>query len=179
MNYWYNKRVMKKLDEVTKVKLIYSGELVFFAIVFIVLGILQMVDVIVLKEGFLNVFKFLTLVGAAYFIYDFVTSFTNKKKREKVCFVDKFSTIFIPPYVITLDILLFSNNEFVWDNPKFFIAPLFFALAAVYIFQGIYHWFYPLKELFEDDEPKAEEAKDSEVKEEPMEENNNEIEKNS
>ena len=87
---------MKKLDEVTKIKLIYSGELVFFALVFIVLGILQVVNVITIKEGFLNVFKFITLAGAAYFIFDFVTSFTNKRKREKVCFVDKFSTIYIP-----------------------------------------------------------------------------------
>ena len=152
---------MKKLDEVTKIKLIYSGELVFFSIVFIVLGILQAVGVINLSERFLNVFKYITLLGGAFFIYDIITTFTNKKKRAKACLVDKFSTIFIPPYLLVIDILLLTNNEYVWNHPKYFITPLFFAISLVYLFQGIYHWFYPLKELFEDDEePKTEEVKE-------------------
>lgn len=143
---------MKKLDEVTKIKLIYSGELALFSIIFIVLGILELVGVIAIKEWFLNVFKFLTLAGSAYFIFDFITCFTNKRKREKVCLVDKFSTIIFPPYLITIDVLLLTKNEFVWSNPQYFIGPLFIAFACAYIFQAIYHWFYPLKELFEDDE---------------------------
>ena len=48
--------------------------------------------------------------------------------------------------------MLFAGNSFVWNNPKYFITPLFFYISAVYAFQGIYHWFYPLPELFEDDE---------------------------
>lgn len=148
----------KKIDEVTKIKMIYSGELLLFAIVFLVLGILQLADVITISERFLNIFRIVTLLGAAYFIFDIVTTFTNKKKRAKVCLVDKFSTIFVPPYIIVIDILLWTNNEFVWANPKYFISPLFIALSCVYLFQGIYHWFYPLKELFDDEESKKEEA---------------------
>ena len=146
----------KKLDEVTKIKLIYSGELLFFSIVFVVLATLQVVDVITLGEKFLNVFKFVTLLGFAYFTYDIITTFTNKKKRAKACLPDKFSTILVPPYILTVDILIFTKNDLVWSNPKYFIAPLFFYIAAAYLFQSIYHWFYPLKELFEDDEKKEE-----------------------
>lgn len=148
---------MKKLDEVTKIKLIYSGELILFTIVFLVLGILQAVGVINISERFLNIFKFVTLFGAAYFIFDWVTTLTNPKKRAKACWPDKFSTIFIPPYLLVIDILLLTKNEFVWNNPKYFITPLFFAIAVAYCFQGVYHWFKPLPELFEEDEPKKEE----------------------
>ena len=149
----------KKLDEVTKVKLIYSGELILFAVVFLVLGILQIVGVINFSETFLNIFKFVTLAGVAYFAFDIITTFTNKRKREKACLVDKFSTIIIPPYLLVVDILLLSNNEFVWSNPKFFLTPLFLYISLVYAFQGIYHWFFPLKELFEEDE--SEDKKDN------------------
>ena len=142
----------KKLDDVTKTKLIYSGELLIFAIAFIVIGTLQAFGIMNMSEGFLNVFKFLTLVGVAYFIFDFVTTFTNKKKKENACWVDKFSTIILPPYILTIDILLISNNEYVWTNYKFFIVPLIYYLGAVYLFQAIYHWFVPLKALFEDEE---------------------------
>ena len=142
----------KKLDEKTKIKLIYSGELIFFSVVFLVLAILQVVGVINPGERFLNIFKFVTLLGVAYFLFDIITTFTNKKKRAKACLEDKFSTIIIPPYLLTVDIMLFAGNSFVWNNPKYFITPLFFYISAVYAFQGIYHWFYPLPELFEDDE---------------------------
>ena len=174
----------KKLDEFTKTKLIYSGELVLFAIVFLVLAILQTVGVINYSETFLNIFKFVTLIGVAYFVFDIVTTFTNKRKREKACLVDKFSTIIIPPYLLVVDILFLSNNEFIWNNPKFFITPLFFYISLVYAFQGIYHWFFPLKELFEDDEKEEKkddanvvdvqtpEIVDEEVKEETKEESN-------
>lgn len=143
---------MKKLDEVTKVRLIYSGELALFAVVFAVIGVLQLIGVWEVKEWVLQVFKFVAPVAAAYFIYDFVTSFTNKRKREKVCFVDKFSTIFVPPYSLTLAIMLFVNYQFVFDNRNLFFPPLLLAISVVYLFQAIYHWFNPLKELFEDDE---------------------------
>ena len=149
----------KKLDETTKIKLIYSGELLLFSIVFLVLAILQTVGVINFSERFLNIFKFLTLAGVAYFIYDIVTLITNKKKREKACIPDKACTIILPPYILTIDILLIAGNEFVWANPKYFITPLFFYIAAIYLFQAIYHWFYPLKDLFEDDESKEDNEK--------------------
>lgn len=142
----------KKLDETTKIKLIYSGELIFFSLLFLVLAILQTAGVISLSERFLNIFKIVTLLGIAYFTYDIISTFVNKKKRARVCLVDKFSTIIVPPYLLFVDILLWSGNEFIWNNPKFFITPLFFYIAAVYAFQGIYHWFKPLKELFEDEE---------------------------
>ena len=147
----------KKLDEVTKTKLIYSGELIIIAIALIVIGILQVCGVMNISETFLNFFKFFALAGICYFIFEIVTIIKIPKKRANVCWVDKCTVLVIPPYTFTLSILLFTNNEFVWHNPKLFLVPLIFYLAAVYIFQGIYHWFFPLKALFEDDEEKKDE----------------------
>ncbi len=147
----------KKLDEVTKTKLFYSGELVIIAIALIVVGILQVVGVMNFSETFLHIFKFLALAGMCYFIFEIVTIIKIPKKRENVCWVDKCTVLVIPPYTFTLSMLLFFGNEFVWSNPKLFLVPLIFYLAAVYLFQGIYHWFFPLKILFEDDEEKKDE----------------------
>lgn len=144
----------KKLDDYTKTKLIYSGELIIIALVLLVIGILQVCGVMNISETFLHIFKFLAIVSGCYFLYDIITTFTNKRKREKACLVDKFTIIVVPPYTLTLSILLFAGNEFVWQNPKYFIVPLIFYIAVIYIFQGIYHWFFPLKILFEDDEEK-------------------------
>ena len=160
----------EKLDEITKAKLIYSGILVIFAIAFIVIATLQVVGVMNMSEGFLNVFKFLSLVGVAYFVFDIVTTFTNKKKREKACLVDKFSTIIIPPYILVFDILLLANNEFAWNNYKYFTVPFIYYLGAVYLFQGIYHWFFPPKELFEDIEEKKDDDKVVDTQEPQIEE---------
>lgn len=158
---------MKKLDELTKAKLIYSGMLLVIGIVAITIGILQLVQIIEIKEWLINVFKFVPFLGLAYFIFDYVTLFTNKKKREKVCLVDKFSLIFIPPFSVTFAILLWCGNNYACNSPQLFIGPLIITLGVVYIFQAIYHWFRPLKDLLEDDD-------DSENKD-----NQEEVEKNS
>jgi len=147
----------KKLDDFTKTKLIYSGELIVIAIVLIIIGILQVCNVMNISETFLNIFKFLAIGGACFFTYDITTTFVNPRKREISCLLDKFTIIIIPPYTLTISIMLFIGNEFVWNNPKLFIVPLIFYIAAVYIFQGIYHWFFPLKALFEDEEEKKDE----------------------
>ena len=60
----------KKIDELTKMKLIYSGELFLFAIVGAVLGTLFIVDVIHGKDWKKWVFTILTLIGGIYFVVD-------------------------------------------------------------------------------------------------------------
>ena len=52
--------------QIKKIKLIYSGELLAFALVFIVLGILELLKVIKLSERFQLIFKIITLVGATW-----------------------------------------------------------------------------------------------------------------
>ena len=140
---------MKKLDDVTKLKLIYSGELVFFFLLFCVIGILEITLVLHISDTVLAIFKWITIFGSAYLIFDFIWSLVSKKRRVKVCLLDKICTIPLPFYIITLDILLFMNNQTVLENREYFIAPVLLYLAVVYLFQAIYHWFFPLKDLLD------------------------------
>ena len=83
----------KKIDELTKMKLIYSGELFLFAIVGAVLGTLFIVDVIHVKDWKKWVFTILTLIGGIYFVVDLIWSIVSKKKRKKVSLFDKITLI--------------------------------------------------------------------------------------
>ena len=140
---------MKKLDDVTKLKLIYSGELAFFFLLFCVIGILEITLVLHISDTVLAIFKWITIFGSAYFIFDFIWSLVSKKRRAKVCLLDKICTIPLPFYIISLDILLFMNNQTLLENREYFIAPVLLYLAVVYLFQAIYHWFFPLKDLLD------------------------------
>lgn len=148
---------MKKLSEETKIKLIYSGEILLFAIAFAVLGILQLTEVLVISDTVVNIFKYATLVGSCLMIFLFIRAIQNPEKRkDKAIMADKISTLILSPYLISVDILLLAGQEVVVANARKFIAPVFVALSVIYLFQAIYHWFYPLKDLFEDDEEEVE-----------------------
>ena len=54
----------KKLDDLTKIKLIYSGELILIAIVALVIGILQLTYVLTVKDLFRRIFNWVTIFGS-------------------------------------------------------------------------------------------------------------------
>ena len=62
----------KKMDELTKAKLIYTIELVVFSIVFLVIGILNILQIIYPKEWRASAVLYLTsiggFIGIGYFI---------------------------------------------------------------------------------------------------------------
>ena len=152
------------MDDLTKAKLIYTLELSFFSLVFLVIGILEITQVMHISNVVLSIFKWVTIFGSAYVIFDFIWSFVSKKRRAKVSFIDKICTIPLPFYIISIDVLLFANNELVVGNREYFIAPVLLYLGVVYLFQAIYQWFNPLKELIE--------AVEEDKKEENNEEDN-------
>ena len=61
-------------------------------------------------------------------------------------------------YLITFDIICFTKASFVTlEFRRLMMSIVFYYFGAVYVFQGIYHWFHPIPSLIED--IKAEEAK--------------------
>ena len=58
----------KKLDFLTKAKLIYSGELLIFAIAFLIIAILEFTQVIKINETHHTFFNWLTLFGGTWLI---------------------------------------------------------------------------------------------------------------
>ena len=72
-----------KLSEEKKVKLIYSGELIIIAIVFLVIGILRLVGVIQTSEKRLLIFNIITTLGGAWMIIDLVWALASERRRKK------------------------------------------------------------------------------------------------
>ena len=89
----------KPLDDLTKAKYIYSGELLAFSVAFTVLGILTMTGVIGVSENRVNWITWITLVGGSLLIANTIWFFCSKKKRAKGSWLD---TLIILPVPLTM-----------------------------------------------------------------------------
>ena len=142
----------KKMDYVTKAKLIYSGELLLFSIVFLVIGILEMTEVIHIKDIVITIFNWVTLFGGTWVIVDFFWVLFSKKRRAKNSILDKACLLPAGIYLITFDLIALIGQVSKTDNYNYYrfgISSLLLYLGCVYIFQGIYHWFKPIPGLVE------------------------------
>lgn len=169
----------KKLDELTKYKLVYSGELLFFAIVMALLCFLFAFGIIPVKDWKKWLFTILTLVGGIWMIVDFVWTLKSEKKRKKNSLIDKIILVPSGLALLGLDIYALVNlaKDTTWcmiGDINFFQVEISCALgyvAIVYIFMAIYHWFniHPMvNEMMEEDK------KEKEIQENTKEENKQE-----
>ena len=165
-----------------KIKLIYSGELLFFAVVFIVIGILELLAVIKQSERFQLIFKIVTLVGATWLVTDFIWMMVSPKRKAKNSVMDKAMMLPLALYLYVFDILGFVLQP----GPGYYqvgVPLAFFYISAAYAFQGVYHYYHPIPSVLEiieeakkpqEPAPTEEIAPTEEVQEEPPVEENNE-----
>jgi hypothetical protein len=150
----------KKLSDNEKAKLIYTIELAFFAVAFIVLGILFLVDVIPLTERRETIFLYLTLVGGCLLLADFCWAAFSSKHRKKVSLFDKTLILPVSLFLICFDIYALATQLIANGGAsifKYVIGIDFLYLALSYVAEAIYHYFYPVPGLLE--EEKKEEKK--------------------
>ena len=141
----------KKLDDLTKVKLIYSGELVIIAIVALVISILQLTHVLTVKELFRNIFNWVTIFGSPLLIITSIYSLISPKRRKKISIFDKATLIPLATYIIVIDIIMFINyGTMPQEFYQTYIPIALLAIAIIYMAQGVFHWFYPLPALLEE-----------------------------
>ena len=155
---------MKKLDPHKKMKLIYSGELLLFTVLFLVFGILRITQIMPYRETRRIVFNWITVFGAWWGIIDIVWALASKKRRARVCLLDKFLLLPLSIFILTFDFICFFGEK---RGDMFYILCIgiaFLYIAAIYLFQAIYHYFYPIPGLLDDDE---EEKKDQNIQEKP------------
>ena len=155
---------MKKVDPVKKVKLIYSGELLLFAILFLVFGILRITQVMPYKETRRIVFNWITIFGAWWGIIDLTWALFSKKRRARVCLLDKFLVLPLSCFIITFDFISLIAKP---TNDLFYILSIgsaFLYISAIYLFQAIYHYFKPIPGLIEE---ALEEEKEENSQEKP------------
>lgn len=144
-----------------RIKLIYSGELLLFAVVFIVLGILQLLAVIKQSERFQLIFKIVTLVGATWLVTDFVWVMLSAKRKAKNSIMDKAMMLPLAIYLYFFDVLGFVLKPG-YGYYQVGVPAAFFYISCAYIFQGIYHYYHPVPSVIEmiEEIRKAEEQKE-------------------
>ena len=139
----------KKMSDFDKAKLIYSGELVLFAVVFLVLGILIMTHVISLSKNYRYIFTFLTLGGGVFIISDFIWLCCSKKRQKKNSFLDKALVLPVGVALIVIDLISIISGieKMPYEYFQYCCSSIFLYVALVYAFQGIYHYKVPAKAL--------------------------------
>ena len=158
-----------------KNKLIYSGELLLFSVVFIVLGILELIHVINLSDRFQLIFKIITLVGATWLTFDFFWTLLSKKRRARNSLLDKAMLLPLAVYLYAFDIAGFVVAR-PYEYYQIGVPVAFFYISCAYIFQSIYHYYKPIPMLLEaiEEEKKEKEKKEQEANQEQVQENNKE-----
>ena len=171
----------KKLDIVTKAKLIYSGELMLFFILFLVLGILRMTGVIAPNDTRKNIFNWVTIFGGSWLIIDFLWAMFSKKRKQRIALIDKCLHLPAGIYLVSFDIYCFvTKPEAASDVYRYGVPIVFFYLCACYLFESIYHYFKPVPGLLDIEEAAKAEQENKVVAEQEAEivESENEGDKN-
>ena len=153
---------MKKTVFANKEVKIYTIELLVFALIYFVLGVLILVGVIPLKGTFRHVLIYISLVGAAWFVFDFFWTLFSKKRRKTSSLFDKGLILPAVVGVVVVDILTFvmgfeeSNTIHVYFTGAFFCY-----LTLIFVMEAIYHIYHPLPALLEEEEGKPKDKEES------------------
>ena len=170
---------MSKMSIEKKNKLLYSVELIAFSVVFLILGILELLKVIRLSDTFQLIFKIVTLIGASWLVFDLAWSLLSEKRKAKSAMIDKWMMLPLAIYLYGFDIGGFAVTR-PYEYYQIGVPIVFFYIACTYLFQGIYHYYKPIPLILEAIKEEEEELrKQSEpAQEEPIqEEQKEEIEK--
>jgi len=140
----------EKMSFEKKTILFYSGELILFALVFFVIATLEIFGVIGKREIMHIIFNWVTIFGATWMIVDFFWVIFSDKRRKKNSLLDKALLLPAAVYLITFDIICFSKLSFVnLEFRRMMMAFVFYYFGAIYLFQGIYHYFFPVPQIVE------------------------------
>ncbi len=160
---------MKNKPQINHDVKVYTIELLVFVIIYLVLGILILTSVIPLHGTFRHILIYVSLVGVAWFVFDFFWTLFSKKRRKTSSLFDKALLLPAVIAVVVIDILTFTMG-FEESNTLhvYFTGAFFCYLAFIFTIEAIYHLYHPLPFLLEEEEgeKKAKEAVASPAQEE-------------
>lgn len=169
----------KKLDALTKAKLIYSGELIIIAIIFLVIAILKITKVIPTNATRHLVINWITLFGGLWVITDFIWALVSKKRRPKISLLDKCLHLPAGLYMVTFDLYCIISQTKDENILRFGFPIAIMYLCASYIFEGFYHFYHPIPGILaavtEEEVPDNQEEQNEESSEEKEDEKQDEI----
>ena len=170
----------KKMDFATKAKLIYSGELLIFAIVFLVLAILKLTNVLKYNELRGTIFNWITIFGGSWIIADLVWAIFDKKRQKRNAIIDKIIHAPAGIYLVSFDLYCLISQTKDASTYQYGVGAVLAYLGLCYIFEAIYHFKYPVPGIIdavEQEKIQSEQALEKEQKEdsskEESEDNNN------
>ena len=156
----------KKLSDETKIKLVYSVELLVIALVLIVVGVLKYTNVIVTKPTRLFVYNILSACCGVWMVAEFIWAMVSPKKRAKTPMLDKIMMLPIGIYILCFDAICFTRKAMGLEPLEVYIrysvGTVLTVIGLVYIFQAIYHYYHPVPQIIE----AIEEAKQVKLEEE-------------
>ncbi|MBP5091764.1 MAG: hypothetical protein J6328_04325 [Bacilli bacterium] len=155
----------KQMSEEKKIKMIFSGEYLLFALVFLILGILILTRVWVLNGDLRIVFVFVSMAGSIWIWTDFFWTLSSKKRRKDNPLLDKSLPLPAATVIFASDIVsLLFGLEATRDVHQYSVGGIFAYLGLIFLFLGLYHYKHPhpliLKEI---EELKKEVAKEKET----------------
>ena len=135
----------KKMDLLTKAKLIYSIELGIFAVIFLVFAILKFTGVMGVNQTRLTIFNWITLFGGSWIVADFFWAILDKKRQKRIAIIDKCIHLPAGIYLIAFDLYCLITKPAI-DSPicKFGVPIVLTYLCICYAFEAIYHFKYPV-----------------------------------
>ena len=158
------------MDPHKKMKLIYSGELLLFAVIFLVVAILKLTGVMKYNETRRIIFNWITIFGGLWGITDFVWGLASKKRRQRISLLDKFLILPLVLFIITFDFICLIGPKRADAFYVYCVSAAFFYISAIYLFEGIYHYYKPIPGLLDDDEEEEKKVENSQEKPENSEE---------
>ena len=152
----------KKMDFATKAKLIYGGELILFALVFITIAILKFTNVFKYNATRATIFNWITIFGGTWLIVDLCWAIFDKKRQKRIAIIDKIIHAPAGIYLISFDLFCLITKPA--ENVYQIGIPIVLTyLGLCYIFEAIYHYKYPIPGLIEiEEEAKKVEAESEE-----------------
>ena len=140
----------KKMDVLTKAKLIYSCELGIFAITFLVMAILKATGVMGSDATRLRIFNWVTLFGGTWLMIDFFWAVFDKNRQKRIALIDKCIHLPAGIYLIAFDLYCLITNPAI-DGPicRYGVPIAFTYLGLCYAFEAIYHFYHPVPSLLD------------------------------
>ena len=157
------------MSDEKKIKLIYSLELLVFALVFLVLGILKVTQVLRTNSTVRTIFNWVTIFGGTWAIVDFVWVLCSKKRRKKNSLLDKALIVPLGIYIITYDLICIIGPTRDDSFYAYCMSAVFFYAVLIFTFQAIYHYWHPIPSIVEAIN-QAKEAENTAAEPQPVEE---------
>ena len=162
----------KKMDFATKAKLIYSGELLLFALVFLTLAILKFTGVLAYNSTRMAIFNWVTLFGGTWLLADLIWALVDKKRQKRISLIDKIIHVPAGIYLISFDLYCLigkPTNEAIY---QYGVPIVLTYLGLCYIFEALYHYKHPVPGLIDIEEEEKKENSSLEEEQEKEETNN-------